>query len=621
MKKTSTSKFYLGLFLVVMLSCKNKKNKDNFIPNDIVQSVTQIDSLFLKAKTNKDSSLFYLNEAKNVYETNKVLPVKATYLINLGKNYLYAGNFDSAKAIAQKGILLDYSEKELNYKGKFYNLNGNIEGYQKKIYSSIENYLKAEQLFLLTLDSNSIGGVYNNIANNFFSLKDYTSANLYAKKGYDFLPGVNDISFKANIMTTYALSLVKINKPFEALKIERKAEIVVDSSNNVIGKMAIFIGYAEIYKTLKNFDSAMYYYYNCISLSKKTGIAHFELMSQIGILSIDEERKNYLKIINKSKQIFELAKLTNNNDVLHTTKRIVGRAYANQNNFTKGYFYLNESYNLYDSVAGIENQKNINELLIKYEDVQKRNKILNQQLEIKKQKTISSQRLNFILLLLIGLITILFLFYYKQKLNNEKQKRKELELKNDINNAFLVGEEKERKRISFEIHDGIAGMISAIIMKVKNNQDAIPHLNKLHDDSRRIAYNLRPIEFEKYNFNFVVEQLCQKLSTDEIDISFHSNNLEINFDPQKNQILYRLIQEMINNAIKHAACKTIFVNLIKENNCLEIIIEDDGKGIQEIEIELGLTSIKERVESLQAKLQIEKLPVQGTKIKIYDIKF
>ena len=246
---------------------------------------------------------------------------------------------------------------------------------------------------------------------------------------------------------------------------------------------------------------------------------------------------------------------------------------------------------------------------------------MNQQLEIKKQKTISSQRLNFILLLLIGLITILFLFYYKQKLNNEKQKRKELELKNDINNAFLVGEEKERKRISFEIHDGIAGMISAIIMKVKNNQDAIPHLNKLHDDSRRIAYNLRPIEFEKYNFNFVVEQLCQKLSTDEIDISFHSNNLEINFDPQKNQILYRLIQEMINNAIKHAACKTIFVNLIKENNSLEIVVEDDGKGIQENEIELGLTSIKERVESLQAKLQIEKLPVQGTKIKIYDIKF
>ncbi len=612
--------FFIFFNLFLLYSCADKKNI-NAENAEEEKNIKQIDSLFLKAKSNKDSSVFYLNEAKRYFEKNKSLPSEVTYLINQGKNFLYSGNFDSAKSIVHKGMNLQYSEKELNYKGKFYLLNGNIEGLQKNIYSAIEYYIKAENLFLQSIDSNSLGAVYNNIANSFFSLKDYKSANFYAKKGYDFLPGVKELSFKASIMTTYALSLIKINKPIEALKIEKKAESNVDSSNNIMGKLAICIGYAEIYKNLKKFDSALYYYNNCISLSKKTGITHFELMSQIGILSIDEERKNNSNILKNSNHIFDLAKQTNNKDVLHTTKRIVARAYANQNDFRNGYQYLNESYTLYDSVAGVENQKNINELLIKYEDVQKRNKILNQQLEIKKQKTISTQRLNLSLILLLALMTSVFLFYYKQKLNNEKQKRKELEKINEINEALNIGEEKERKRISFEIHDSIAGMISAIILKIKNKQDAIPHLNKLHDDSRRIAYNLRPIEFEKLNFNDAVKQLCQNFSTEEIDISFHSNNSEINFEPKKNQILFRLIQELINNAIKHAACKTIFINLKKENNVLEISVEDDGNGIQEKEILTGLTSIKERVDNLQAKLNIESQPKQGTKINIYDIKF
>ena len=616
-----------GILVVVCLcfaaacnhvSAPEKNSQDNTTDS------AAISALFTKTKSNKDSAGFFIQQAREIADRNKSVKCKAYFLVCLGREYIYSGKLDSALIVAEQGLQLNFQPAELNNKGKFYNLKGNVEGYKKHVYSSIDYYLQAEKLFSAGNDSSSLAGVYNNIANAYFSLKDYETAERYATQAYALKKSVKESPAKANIITTYALALNKMQNNPQALIIVQEADSIATATNNMMAKLAATIGFAEIYKSSRNFDSAVYYYNKCIALSKSAGVKHFELVSRVGLLTLDEEKGNTSQIIATADSVLELAGSLHNTDILHTTKRIIGRAFAKKGDFAKGFRYLNESYSLYDSVAGIENQKNINELLVKYDSEKKEIEILKQKYLLAEQKAELKARQIYIILLTLGLAVLVLFFFYIRKLNKEKLKRFELEKQKTITDAFITGEERERRRISYEIHDGIAGMITAIVLKLQSRQDnkpeAISLLQQLHEDSRRIAYNLRPVDFDNQDLLQALATLCKSLSTPETDVSFTSNVKSLHTGNQKSALLYRVVQELINNALKYAACHSIFVRLDNAGQQIKIVVEDDGIGIRNDAAGNGLKSIKERVSTLGGTLSVTGEENEGTTIVINNVK-
>jgi signal transduction histidine kinase len=595
---------------------KNEINRDQKITGDSARIV----NLFTKTKIKKDSVNFFIKQAENIAANNKSITCKAVFFALYSREFIYKGELDSAKYIAEKGLQLNFDSTNISLKGKFYNLIGQTEGLSKNIYSSIDNYLQAETYFIIGKDSSSLGGIYSNIANSYFSLKDYKTANLFAAKGYKLKNTIKENHIKVNVIITYAISLIKSNREKEALLIVKEGDDLAMATNNIMAKLAATIGFAEVYKSLHNYDTATYYYNSCIALSKKVGIKHYELMSRVGLIYINEELKNYKQIINKADSLLTLANEINNIDVLHTSKRIIGRAYAAQGNLQKGYEYLNASYNLYDSVAGIENQKNINEILVKYDTEKKENEILNQKLLLVEQSNSLRKRQLVIAFLLVCLSTLLILIWYVKKASREKLKRDELERQRIITNAFLVGEEKERKRISFEVHDGIAGTITGLILKLQDSaskkEELVSILKQLHEDSRRISHNLMPIDFENKTIVSAVESLCYKTSSSKVDVSFLCIEKIINLDQQKSTLLYRIIQELINNALKHSKCKSIFVSIKLENKIMMTTVQDDGIGITTSTFENGLRSVKERLVALNGNITFTSTENDGTTIII-----
>lgn len=595
---------------------KNEINRDQKITGDSARIV----NLFTKTKIKKDSVNFFIKQAENIAANNKSITCKAVFFALYSREFIYKGELDSAKYIAEKGLQLNFDSTNISLKGKFYNLIGQTEGLSKNIYSSIDNYLQAETYFIIGKDSSSLAGIYSNIANSYFSLKDYKTANLFAAKGYKLKNTIKENHIKVNVIITYAISLIKSNREKEALLIVKEGDDLAMATNNIMAKLAATIGFAEVYKSLHNYDTATYYYNSCIALSKKVGIKHYELMSRVGLIYINEELKNYKQIINKADSLLTLANEINNIDVLHTSKRIIGRAYAAQGNLQKGYEYLNASYNLYDSVAGIENQKNINEILVKYDTEKKENEILNQKLLLVEQSNSLRKRQLVIAFLLVCLSTLLILIWYVKKASREKLKRDELERQRIITNAFLVGEEKERKRISFEVHDGIAGTITGLILKLQDSaskkEELVSILKQLHEDSRRISHNLMPIDFENKTIVSAVESLCYKTSSSKVDVSFLCIEKIINLDQQKSTLLYRIIQELINNALKHSKCKSIFVSIKLENKIMMTTVQDDGIGITTSTFENGLRSVKERLVALNGNITFTSTENDGTTIII-----
>ena len=195
--------------------------------------------------------------------------------------------------------------------------------------------------------------------------------------------------------------------------------------------------------------------------------------------------------------------------------------------------------------------------------------------------------LGVIIFLLFG--SLLLFITYKQR---QKRKNQEiLTLKRDFQiktlESLIEGEEKERLRIAKELHDGVNGDLSAIKFKLSSllemNNKVIKEAVAMIDDSckqvRAISHNLVPPSLESFNLIEATETYCNTMnSVNSMDITFQFLGEEFFLSKKEEVNIFRIIQELVSNSIKHAECSEINVQISSRNKVLQITVEDDGKG-------------------------------------------
>jgi len=197
--------------------------------------------------------------------------------------------------------------------------------------------------------------------------------------------------------------------------------------------------------------------------------------------------------------------------------------------------------------------------------------------------------------------------------------------------ALLEGEEKERGRVSREIHDGIGQMLTAIKLvanSIKGQDELKSELKGMIDDTiseaRRISFNLMPSVLLNFGLIPSVKILCEnaeKYAGLKVHQSYSEDLLTINIPFEKAVTLYRLIQEALNNILKHANAKNIFIKIGNNLQTINVWIEDDGEGFEtnskdKINTGKGLSSMSQRAELNGGKCTIESSFGKGTKIDI-----
>ena len=159
---------------------------------------------------------------------------------------------------------------------------------------------------------------------------------------------------------------------------------------------------------------------------------------------------------------------------------------------------------------------------------------------------------------------------------------------------MLKGEEQERTRLAKDLHDGLGGMLSGIkfslntmkgnlIMTSENNQAferSMDMLDSSIKEMRRVAHNMMPESLVKFGLDTALKDFCNEINkTGALNVSYQSLGLENEIIEQTTAItIYRIVQELINNTMKHAAAKTAIVQVTKSNDHLAVTVEDDGKG-------------------------------------------
>ena len=276
----------------------------------------------------------------------------------------------------------------------------------------------------------------------------------------------------------------------------------------------------------------------------------------------------------------------------------------------------------------------------KFRTAEKEKEITLKQLEInKKNQYIWLLGISAFVFLGFGVFTFVYLKIKRQMAEQReinlqqkiKQKEQEEELKRT--QALMDGEEQERQRLAKDLHDGLGGMLTGI--KLKLASWSTQHLHPLQNDSfnlileqinsttselRRVSRNLMPESLLRNGLNHALEDLCDFYSNDEIKVSFVSLNLHSAL-PMNFQInVYRMVQEMVSNAIKHAKPNRILVQCSQDDKNFLITVEDNGIGMNIKKAteskSLGLTSLHNRVALLKGKLQITSVLNEGTSIEI-----
>lgn len=209
-------------------------------------------------------------------------------------------------------------------------------------------------------------------------------------------------------------------------------------------------------------------------------------------------------------------------------------------------------------------------------------------------------------------------------------KLKEMEI--TAYNAMLEGQESERRRFAQEIHDGIGPLLSALKLNIEYLQSqgqwpdpeqtarfdaVISMIDQVTQEIRGISHALMPAALVDFGLDAALQQLCNRVSMKgKTKVTFFSNQPGQRFDPNTELGLYRIGQELLNNALKHAAAKEINVQIIHHEKSIVLMVEDDGRGIDQQELNvkmkgIGLQDIQARVKSLMGHFSLESWPEEG----------
>lgn len=308
-----------------------------------------------------------------------------------------------------------------------------------------------------------------------------------------------------------------------------------------------------------------------------------------------------------------------------------------KNNFEAAAINLSEITAIQDSMSRQKYEQALAEFEAKFDTANKEKELIKKQFELSTTYG-----------LLIGLGAILlvsFIFYYyrmkQHKLMSaqeqliQHQKIKQLEQENKLLslNAMIEGQELERLRIAQDLHDGLGGLLTTVKAHfniIKKEIENIEQLNvyaktnQLIDEActevRRIAHDMVPHSIKISGLPGALDDLKQSLLAHNIfcDLDIHGFENNMLSDQQSNMI-YRILQELISNIIKHAVANKVFIQLMVHDKELHITVEDDGKGFnfdKNIHTGIGLRSIQSRVDYLGGSIHYDSSPDHGTTVMI-----
>lgn len=425
-----------------------------------------------------------------------------------------------------------------------------------------------------------------------------------------------------------------------ALQYLNKAAFANSSLKDTILELKILFSKIETFESTYELDSALIDAFRAFDLSALIHNNEMAAQSLFYIGYTNKLNQNYdtaEKYINKSLSILPFHAYSEWRKKIYKELAVIYNATGKSK---LGYEYLLKYTLLSDSITNKNRLESFNNLALKYGTKEKQTSIelLKMEKEYEINKNVIQRRSLYILAigLLIVLLSVYFIikFYnqqiYTAKIINEQkeeinyQKIRELEDTVRINSmrSMIEGQEIERERIAKDLHDSLGGLLSAVKLQFDylgsvnqdvNLQKAYTQAHHLLDTAvsevRTISRNLQPSSLQELGLVPAIKDLINRFNGDNYpDIDFQYYEMPEKMDRMIALTVYRIIQELLNNSLKHAQASEILIQLNSEDDELVIQYEDNGIGYDPKELKnrgMGLENIKTRVNFVHGSIHTE----------------
>lgn len=586
------------------------------------------DSLLAACKDKKDYITCLNGYIENYSDDRSLLKI----LDKKGRYYLLRGQYDSVIAVGRRGVTISAKDSNLVNLGAFTNLIGTGE-YQKGNNSeAAKRFIQAAGYIESAGDTLRVAILKSNVGNIYLQMKDYESAKELIKDAYLILKQYGDSNRMLLVLSMLALNQLHLEDTTSAKSNAQLAYNLSRSSGNdrAMARAAGVLG--DIYNEQQRYDSSIYYFNETLKLSEPMSVDYNIRVAKLGLI------RGYLNLgeYRNAEQIAKGLKNLIDKNGSPEDKQKFYRLYADilgvKGRYRDAYNSLNIAYELQNTVAGAESKKIVNEIRTKYETEKKDRKLAENQLELQSKEAELSKHNLYLLLLAIFVAALMLAIILVRMRSRHKIQRLNEQKRLQVLRAQVAGEEKERKRIARELHDGIASELAVIKMNLENMSDILPDKENAgqlklladiavnaHRETRRISHNLYPVQLINKGVINAIKDYLEGLPVDANKIETHIvGDSEVKLSLEKQLLVFRLIQELTGNALKHSNAENILVDMSVSDELINMTVEDDGTGIaaDKKEDPASFTTIKENILVLEGSYDISSKIDSGTSIMI-----
>ncbi|WP_242130545.1 tetratricopeptide repeat-containing sensor histidine kinase [Aestuariivivens marinum] len=596
-------------------------------------------------KSKLDSAQYYFNEAEKLIPSINNKEFKKSLYINRGILFFYKSNYNGASVEFKKALTISIEDKDVDTQSRCYNNIAICKAYLGDFEGALQMHIESAKIAQATSDELSLAKSYNNIGLVYIDLKDYKKAEGYFLKSLEIKKRIGNIVDIVGAYLNLGVSQRNLGvenkdsfKLKEAKHYFENALSLSEKGGYINGRNNAYINLALVENSLRNYGKAIEFGKRALQASIKSHDTNKEMTARINLGDSYRYNKQFDLAEQHLLKGYEMAKNSENSYVQKETLLILSLLHSEQNNFKKALEYHKQYYALTDSISSSDVKNKVNELETQYQTEKKEKEILEQR-AILAEKELNLNKKNTQLtglILLALLITVLgFLLYKQQKLKNQ-QLVKESELKEALIKIETQNKlQEQRLRISRDLHDNIGAQLTFIISSIENlqygfkitNEKLTNKLENISGFTKETIYELRDTIWAMNKSEITLEDLQIRISnfvekasaSSSVHFEFNiDDNLlnDIQFISVKGMNIYRIIQEAVNNAIKHAKAKTVLVSIGKEGSRLRIEILDDGKGfdLSEVKQGNGLNNMKKRANEINSKLIVSSELGKGTSI-------
>lgn len=518
---------------------------------------------------------------------------------------------------------------DLSFKGAGYLEKGITLSKQGDSQQSIEQLKKALAVFEELGDKKSVSHTLKVLGNVSFFSNSMMEARHYFKMALDFPEKNNDEAALAGIYANLSRTYGTYEEIDSAIYYNDKV-LKIAYKNKQVNEIA-YLAYqndADYKGQLNRYDEAL------TSIDSAYAIA--QVINHPGMLAAAHQVKSTiyghmnqpLRAIDEAEKAYEIFKKNGFQMQAIQTIGLLHGYYASSNQMDKAYTYLKQLKVFTDSLNSLEIDQSLKGLRVKYNTAENELKIAQQEAEIIKRE--NQKNVLVLLVIMLTIVSLLIIIVYKQQQKNQKQKIQALEQEqeNVALKSLMTGEEKERARISKELHDGIGSMLAASKMLAsasyanvasENGQKLIDLIDNASKETRRISHNLLPESLLNKGLDIALQDFVSAIN-DSKQLKATYQAIQLSDDlPQGLQLtVYRIIQELINNIIKHSGATEAIVQINQHNKTLVITVEDNGKGFNYIKDKkgIGLLNIESRLSLVRGKMEVDSSESLGTSVYI-----